>query len=414
MRFFFYLLAQFITLLGSNLTTFAIPIWVYTETGSNVYLSLMIFAAFIPRVFLGPIAGAIVDIRSPKVIVLVSDFIQMVVVIIILTVIIFDYHTPSLLILAFCSLIGGLASTFQHPATFCIIPKMVSKEHLTKANGMITTIENTTNLIGPILAGSILSFSTIESIIMIDICTYILATPIFFLVFGQLDFQNQNRKLKTNNIYKKAIEGIEFIRSKKELTILLMISSITNFSFSISFIFLVPYLINTNASPQVIGILFSIGAGAQIIGGLLTTIIPSPKNLLKSELICTLFFAALGISLMGIFPNTFFILTGYVITMLMLPILNVWNRTNWHQMTPESAHGRVFATKRSMSSFLGMIGYAFSGPVLDKILVPMFTSTTTPYQVIFITAGAILIFSVLSSFCIIYFKKKQKKSIPST
>ena len=52
---------QFVSLVGTGLTGFALAIWVYQETGSATQLSLVLLAAQAPQILFTPIAGALVD-----------------------------------------------------------------------------------------------------------------------------------------------------------------------------------------------------------------------------------------------------------------------------------------------------------------------------------------------------------------
>ena len=52
---------QLVSLVGTNLTGFALAIFVYLETGSVTQLSLVILAAQVPQLLVTPFAGALVD-----------------------------------------------------------------------------------------------------------------------------------------------------------------------------------------------------------------------------------------------------------------------------------------------------------------------------------------------------------------
>jgi len=66
-------IGQAVSLLGSGLVQFAL-VWYMTEkTGSATVLAMATFVALLPRVFLGPFAGALVDRLNRKAIMIVSD-----------------------------------------------------------------------------------------------------------------------------------------------------------------------------------------------------------------------------------------------------------------------------------------------------------------------------------------------------
>ena len=64
---------QFVSLVGSSLTGFALAIWVYQETGSATKLSFVLLAAQLPQILFAPIAGALVDRWDRRWAMIISD-----------------------------------------------------------------------------------------------------------------------------------------------------------------------------------------------------------------------------------------------------------------------------------------------------------------------------------------------------
>jgi MFS family permease len=69
-------LSQLISGLGSNITIFAIGLWVYNvKSGSMTDLALIHFVNEIPRLLISPIAGIVTDRVNRKAIMVVCDLI---------------------------------------------------------------------------------------------------------------------------------------------------------------------------------------------------------------------------------------------------------------------------------------------------------------------------------------------------
>src|SRR3990172_5596735 len=66
-------LGQLVSLVGTNMTLFALTLWVWKATGQTTSLALMAFFSFGPAVLLGPVAGALVDRWNRKVVMVLSD-----------------------------------------------------------------------------------------------------------------------------------------------------------------------------------------------------------------------------------------------------------------------------------------------------------------------------------------------------
>ena len=58
-------LGQFVSLLGSGLTEFALGVFVFQRTGSTTQFALTVFFFALPRIVLSPLAGTLVD-RWPR------------------------------------------------------------------------------------------------------------------------------------------------------------------------------------------------------------------------------------------------------------------------------------------------------------------------------------------------------------
>src|SRR5512135_3315030 len=72
-RFFTIWTAQAFSLLGSQLVSFALIWWLTKTTGSATVLATASLVGLLPQVFLGPVAGALVDRWSRRVTMIVAD-----------------------------------------------------------------------------------------------------------------------------------------------------------------------------------------------------------------------------------------------------------------------------------------------------------------------------------------------------
>ena len=64
---------QLVSIVGSGLTQFAIGVYVYQVTGSATQLSFILLVATLPRLFVAPFAGALVDRWDRRNVMIVGD-----------------------------------------------------------------------------------------------------------------------------------------------------------------------------------------------------------------------------------------------------------------------------------------------------------------------------------------------------
>src|SRR5919109_5396174 len=132
-------LGQIISVLATNMTAFALTIWVFEKTGSATALGLMQVFFITPLLVITPFAGVMIDRYNRKLMMMVSDLGAG-----LATLAILALQAAGLLEywhLYVTSIVYGLGMAFQWPAYSAAISTMVPKEQLGRANGMMSLIE---------------------------------------------------------------------------------------------------------------------------------------------------------------------------------------------------------------------------------------------------------------------------------
>ena len=141
---------QFVSLIGTGMTRFALTIFAWQLTGEVTALALMGFFAFGPTVLLSPFAGAIVDRASRKLVMMLSDLAAGTMTIFILGLFLADRLEIWHLYVA--GAVSGAFESFQFPAYSAAVSTMLPKAQYTRANGLMSLVENASFVISPILA----------------------------------------------------------------------------------------------------------------------------------------------------------------------------------------------------------------------------------------------------------------------
>ena len=127
---------QVVSLMGSTMTTFALVIWIYQQTGSATSLTLMVLFGFGPAVLLSPVAGALVDRSNRKLVMMISDLAAGLTTIALLILVVTGnlqiWHLYAL------SALAAAFQAFQFPAYSAAITMMLDKKNYARANGMIS------------------------------------------------------------------------------------------------------------------------------------------------------------------------------------------------------------------------------------------------------------------------------------
>src|SRR5688500_3212716 len=120
-------LGQLVSSLGSGLTGFALPVWIFQKTGSAEAFGLLFFAAMVPGVLLAPVAGALVDRWDRRMVLLVSDGLAALMTLVLGALL----YTGSFEIwhLVVVPAIGSAVGTFQGPAFTAAVGMLVPQRH---------------------------------------------------------------------------------------------------------------------------------------------------------------------------------------------------------------------------------------------------------------------------------------------
>lgn len=132
--------SQTLTLLGSSLVQYAIMWYITLNTQSGVMMTIYILCGFLPTFLLSPFAGVWADRYNRKMLIIISDSL-IAVATLILAIILYNGYSAFWL-LFFIAAIRALGGGVQTPTIGAILPQFVPKEHLTKVNGINSSIQS--------------------------------------------------------------------------------------------------------------------------------------------------------------------------------------------------------------------------------------------------------------------------------
>ncbi len=153
----FYLLitGQFLANLGNSIYQLALMWEMRALTGSTVMMSTVSIAMLVPVIVLGPIAGVLVD-RWPKRIAMIgSDVFRLAIITTVSIIVLLHAVSPWMLIAtaALCSTAGSV----YNPANSALLPLMVEKSALQRANSFTHSSFVTTQILGPIAGAALIA-----------------------------------------------------------------------------------------------------------------------------------------------------------------------------------------------------------------------------------------------------------------
>lgn len=363
---------QFISLLGTNMSRFALTIWAWELTGQATALAMVAVFSFTPIVIISPIAGALVDRLPRKLMMMLSDAAAGLMTLIILLL----YTTDSLQLwhLFVAGAFTGAFESFQFPAFSAAISTMVPKTQYGRANGLLSLAESSANIAAPILAGLLLALIDIGGILAIDVATCVIAVGVLFFITvpapNRTTAEESGGGGNLGKFWREITYGFRFIWVRPSLLGLQMTFLASNFLGGVGLILVNPMVLartgNDELALATVQTAFGIGG---VVGGLLLSTWGGPKRRVHGVLL-----GFIWMSLMQIWLGTGQLLWTWTVAsflmMLSLPIINGSNQSIWQAKIPPDVQGRVFGARRVFAQVTGPIGMALAGPLADFIFEP--------------------------------------------
>ena len=370
--FVFIWVGQVFSMIGSQMTHFAMGIWAWEKTGQATPLALVGFFSFAPLIIFSPIAGVLVDRWNRKLVMAISDIgagiVTLAIFILMVTGKLEIWH------LYITGAVGGIFGAFQWPAYSAATTLLVPKKHYARTSGMISVAEFGIGIIAPIMAGLLIPIIDVTGIIAIDLITLIIAL-VFLLIVSIPEPKRKHIEGITGVFFKELIYGFRYIIERRSLLYLQLVFFLGNFFFTIAYTLLTPMILaSTQRDATILGMIQSAGAIGGLVGGVILTAWGGPKKKIHGVLIGWILSGFLGLVLMGIGRSLPFWLIGHFFMMFVSPLINGSNQAIWQTKVVPDVQGRVFSVRRFVAQITAPLSMAVAGPLADQLFEPAMNS----------------------------------------
>lgn len=216
---------QFVSQMGDKFYILALAYWVLETTQSSAKMGIMLFYSFFPAIVLGIFAGAYIDKYDRKKILVLADLIRGVVVFGVLIVYLQGALTLPIIIAA--QVLLSICAAFYDPAIPAVIPQIVKKDQLVKANSLTQFVQGFSTIAGPVLGGIAIATVGYTFIFVFNALSYIISG--IFECFIAIPKREIEKSTESSSIFKDLGEGLRFIAGKKPLLVILSIVGVIHF-----------------------------------------------------------------------------------------------------------------------------------------------------------------------------------------
>ena len=364
----FYILwsTQSLSQLGSAMTEFALTLWLYEKTGSALSTATLMICTYAPYVIMSIFAGAISDKYDKKKTMLVCDALAA-----LTTVLVFALYKTDLLTmwhLYAVNAVSGLMNTVQQPASEVAYTLIVPREYYQKTSGLQSLSRSVVTIGNPLLASALYGLAGLDAVIAVDIVTFAVAF-LALLLFIRLPEVSREDK-KEENVLKLAKEGLRFLRDHPLVLDVILFMSGVNLIAS-AFDAVLPALVIPRSGNRIYGIVTSCSGIAMVLGSMLATALPKPKDRVRVIYLTMLFSLGTENFLLAFSRNPILWCVGQIIGWILVPVMSANQNVIMRNTIPVELQGRVYACRNTLQFFTIPIGLALGGFLVDNVCEPL-------------------------------------------
>lgn len=360
---------QSISQLGSSITTFALTLWLYEKTGSSLSTAALTICSYAPYVLMSIFAGALTDRFNKKKTMLGCDVFAVICTIIVLAL----FHTNRLMVwhLYVLNVISGLMNTVQQPASEVAMTLIIPDKYYQKTSGLRSLSRSLISILNPLIATAVYSFVGLNGVIAVDISSFIVAF-VALLFFVRIP---ENKNDKRESVLNLAKEGLVFLKENPLIMTLILFMSGVNLVSSAFEATLPGYVIpNPKGGSAVLGIVTSCSGVAMIIGSLIVSVLPKPKDRIKVIYLTMLFSLGTENLLLAFSREPVMWCVGQIIGWVLVPVMSANLDVILRTSIPVELQGRVYACRNTLQFFTIPIGLFLGGFMVDNVCEPFMSA----------------------------------------
>ncbi|MFZ6026133.1 MAG: MFS transporter [Chloroflexota bacterium] len=358
---------QMVSVFGSNLSSFALGVWLYQHTGSASNFALVALCTVLPQVLLSPLAGVWVDRHNRRWTMALADsgaaFCTLCLALLFVTGNIRVWH------IFLAALLSSACSSLQVPAYMAIVASTTAHSQLGRANGLLQFGRALADILAPSVAGLLVVAVQIPGVLLIDLLTFCFAVSTLALTrFPGAEEAPAQRELAKAPWQQVLLAGWDALRTNSSLFTLLRYQALFAFLWSLFGVLVTPMLLGFS-NPEGLGMTLTVAGLGLLTGGLIMTAWGGPRRRLPGLLFFELL-SAFAFCLMGLRPNLILVAGAAFLAHWTLAFVSSLSEAIWQGRVPQDVQGRIFALKQTVVQAATLCAYLMAGMLADRILEP--------------------------------------------
>lgn len=353
--------------LADGVMKVALPLVAIRYTDSPGLIAGLTFAFTLPWLVFALLAGALADRYDRRRLMLVANTARAAFLAFLTVAAVAG--AGSIWLLYAAAICIGVAETVYDTSSQSILPQLVSKPSLSRANGRLYAAELTTNqFVGPPLGGFLvaagigLAFGT-------PVLLWVAAIGMLLLVRGRFTTDHP----RTTTIRADIAEGLRFLRGSTLLRTLAIMVGGFNFASSAVFTVLVLYAVGPASAMKLTDPGYGLLLTASALGSVAGTFLAEPAERLfgrSKALTLTVLGSLLTVATPAFTTNPYIIGAGFFLGGITVSIWNVITVSLRQRVTPQRLLGRLNSAYRLLAWGTMPLGAAAAGVIAEFFGLP--------------------------------------------
>ncbi|HVB71926.1 MAG TPA: MFS transporter [Ktedonobacteraceae bacterium] len=403
-----------ISLLGDQVSTYTIILWIVTIIASGqawapLAISAVLIASLAPNLLIGPLAGVFVDRWDHRVTMMRMDTIRALLSFLLVAftgVIQLPFFTNGrppqmvqLVVICTITFLNSACSQFFSPASMGILARIIPKGERPKAAGLGQTMQAFATIVGPPLAAPLLFAFGVQWALLIDAFSFVVSLLTIWAIHVPVA---PGKRSVQNNLRREFIDGLRFSFGNHTIRTIIVASFIATFgagAFDALYVFFLPG--NLHVPAAFTGVVAA-ALGVGMIGGAFAAAKMARQVGLERLLYLSLLGS--GLCLIMLSRLTIFLpaLALFFLFGTLLASIRVATSPMLLNETPQEMLGRVFAVINPTSILASLISASLSGYLasvfLGKLHWHILGTTFGPIDTIFTGVGLLFLLSGLYTY----------------
>ncbi len=386
---------QVVSIIGNSVISFALSLYLLNETGSATIFGIITALTAIPWAICGPIGGVLADKFSKKNIMVILDF-STALMIFALAIIGFEFGV--VMTVGVVKFILAIIQATYTPSVNSSLVYLVRPDYIVKANSIVSQVNSLARILGPILAGFLYSFMSLDSVLLISAVIFFICAIIeCFMKIPKISLNTAHNEGESFS-FKDSIRFL--IRENKYLFYFLCLASLTSFCINPIVSIGLPYIVNIymELPSHFYGICSGLASVGSFAAGFLILLFPKKFTFANCGYVYTALSIVLGVLGICLYifsgMSAFVILCVAVIFLIMsTTLIHILMYSFIQRISPSKMLGKIISCVIILSGLADPSGQIVYGALFDS-------QTLSPAIILFFSGIFILSLSVFAiRFC---------------